>query len=69
MNEADIRLQSKKGLNRSQSQPVLDFTDFFEATSGGLGVERKGPSGLEINRFGQKKWGGEKDTRTHTHTF
>ena len=34
----------KKALNRSQSQTVLDFTDFFEATSGGLEVERKGPS-------------------------
>ena len=44
MNEADIRLQRKKGLNRSQSQPVLDFTDFVEATSGGLEVERKGRS-------------------------
>ena len=55
MNEANIRLQSKKGLNRSQSQTILDFTDFFEATSGGLEVERKGPSQLEINRFRQKK--------------
>ena len=55
----------KKGLNRSQSQPVLDFTDFFEATSGGLEVERKGRSWLEINHFGHRIEG-EKKTLTHT---
>ena len=58
--------KEKKGLNRSQSQPVLDFNDFVEATSGGLEVERKGrSSSWRLTIWGRKMRGRYKHSHTH----